>query len=154
MNDERTTVFVMDVDVRDQHKLPGAEFRTRITRAVADVVAERLRQEVKWGEQNHPMVPPDIESEARAHDAAPEFFACHVLGIDDAKAARDECNREHRAGRGTYTHILIEEVSEFIEACVKHGENSDEARAEMVQVAAVALAMLEAIDRKRAKVTP
>ncbi len=150
MNDERSTVFEMEVDVRDQRAvLHGAEFRTRITRAVADVVAERLRQEAKWGEQNHPMVPPDIESEARAHGAEPEFFACHVLGIDDAKAARDECNREHRAGRGTYTHIAVEELAEFVEACVLHGEASDEARAEAVQVAAVALAIVERIDRKR-----
>ena len=121
--------------------------------AIGSVIEERQRQEAKWGEQNHPMVPADIVREAHAHGAAPEFFACHILGIDDAKAARDECNREHRAGRGTYTHILVEEVAEFVEACVIHGETSDEARAEMVQVAAVALAMIEAIDRKRAKVT-
>ena len=122
--------------------------------ALDAVIAERQRQDAKWGVQNHPMVPADVRAEAQAHGASPEFFACHVLGVDDAKAARDECNREHRAGRGTYTHILVEEVAEFVEACVLHGDASDEARAEMVQVVAVALAMLEAIDRKRAKVTP
>ena len=131
-----------------------ATTRDGMQRAIEAVIVERQRQEAKWGEQNHPMVPADIVREAHAHGAAPEFFACHILGIDDAKAARDECNREHRAGRGTYTHILVEEVAEFVEACVIHGETSDEARAEMVQVAAVALAMIEAIDRKRAKVTP
>ena len=133
---------------------PSAEFRERITKAVADVVAERLRQEAKWGEQNHLMVPADVRTEARAHNAEPEHFACEILGIPTAREARDACEWSHRAGSGTYTHILVEEVAEFVEACVLHGETSDEARAEMVQVAAVALSMLEAIDRKRAKVTP
>ena len=121
--------------------------------ALDAVIAERQRQDAKWGVQNHPMVPADVRINARAHNVMPEIFACYALGVQNALLARDECNREHRAGRGTYTHILVEEVAEFVEACVLHGDASDEARAEMVQVAAVALAMLEAIDRKRAKVT-
>jgi hypothetical protein len=120
------------------------------TRNVLDeVLAERERQDAKWGEQNHPMIPADIEREARAHNTVPAFFACHVLGIDDAKAARDECERAHRLGYGTYTHIIIEELAEFIEACVKHGEASDEAWGELVQTAAVGVAMLEALARRR-----
>jgi hypothetical protein len=117
-----------------------------------EIDAERQRQDARWGEQNHPMIPADLETEARAHGTVPAFFACHVLGIDDAKAARDECDREHKAGRGTYTHILVEEAAEFVEACVLHGETSDEARAELVQTVAVGVAMIEAIDRKRAAV--
>lgn len=120
------------------------------TRNVLDeVLAERKRQDAKWGEQSHPMIPAEIEREARAHNTVPAFFACHVLGIDDAKAARDECERAHRLGYGTYTHILIEELAEFIEACVKHGEASDEAWGELVQTVAVGVAMLEALARRR-----
>ena len=119
------------------------------TSVLEEVLAERERQDAKWGEQNHPMIPADIEREARAHDAEPAFFACHVLGIDDAKAARDECERAHRLGYGTYTHIIIEELAEFIEACVKHGEASDEAWGELVQTVAVGVAMLEALARRR-----
>ena len=122
--------------------------RARVFEAIN---AERRRQDEKWGEQNHPMIPVDLEQEARAHNTVPAFFACHVLGIDDAKAARDECDRAHRLGYGTYTHIIIEELAEFIEACVKHGEVSDEAWAELVQTVAVGVGMLEALDRKRAK---
>ena len=128
---------------------PSAEFRERITKAVTDVVAERLRQETKWGEQNHPMIlPPPAWGYDSPHVEAER------LNLPSARTARDACEWAHRSNRGTYTHILVEEVAEFVEACVLHGETSDEARAEMVQVAAVALAMLEAIDRKRAKVTP
>ena len=128
-----------------------ATTRDGLRRAIEAVIAERQRQEAKWGPQDHPMVPANVAREARNHGAEPAFFACHVLGIDSAKEARAECDREHKAGRGTYTHIFVEEAAEFVEACVIHGETSDEARAEMVQVAAVALAMLECIDRKRAK---
>ena len=128
---------------------PSAEFRERITKAIADVVAERLRQEAKWGEQNHPMV-----GLAARRGFVPPRVACVRLGILGADEARERCDHAHRNHEGAYTHILVEEVAEFVEACVLHGDASDEARAEMVQVVAVALAMLECIDRKRAKVTP
>lgn len=117
--------------------------------ALDAVIAERQRQDAKWGEQNHPMVP-----ETHDHHAGWQYLAAEFLEIPTADRARDACDRAHRRGEGTYTHILVEEVAEFVEACVLHGDASDEARAEMVQVAAVALAMLECIDRKRAKVTP
>ena len=126
-----------------------AKTRDGMQLAVEAVIAERLRQEAKWGEQNHPMAPSGKNRSVKL-----EHFACEILGIPTAREARDACEWSHRAGSGTYTHILVEEVAEFVEACVLHGETSDEARAEMVQVAAVALAMLEAIDRKRVKVTP
>ena len=114
--------------------------------ALDAVIAERQRQDAKWGEQNHPMVP----SEHRDSPSACSY-ASAILGVPSASNARDACEWSHRASQGTYAHILVEEVAEFVEACVIHGETSDEARAEMVQVAAVALAMLECIDRKRAK---
>ena len=114
--------------------------------ALDAVLAERQRQDAKWGEQNHPMTP-----RGQNRSVSPEHFACEVLGVPTAREARESCDNAHRRGDGTYAHILVEEVAEFVEACVLHGDASDEARAEMVQVAAVALAMLECIDRKRAK---
>ena len=118
--------------------------------ALDAVIAERQRQDAKWGEQNHPLVCHPFFDEPNRE------VLLQILRADlslDATIAKRRCDAAHRHGHGTYTHILVEEVAEFVEACVLHGDASDEARAEMVQVAAVALAMLEAIDRKRAKVT-
>ena len=114
--------------------------------ALDAVIAERQRQDAKWGEQNHPML---------RRSAREAYVSCDVAAntalLPSAARARHVCEYEHGKGDGTYTSILVEEAAEFVEACVIHGETSDEARAEMVQVAAVALAMLECIDRKRAK---
>lgn len=81
--------------------------------AMSDVLAERARQDAKWGEQNHdPFV---------------------------------------------YGAILTEEVGEFMQAALKARFESDDARisigymqdmrAEAVQCAAVALAIVEMLDR-------
>ena len=57
--------------------------------------------------------------------------------------ARKFCDVEHGAGRGTWQQILEEEVLEAY-ACA----SDVELRAELVQVAAVAVAWIEAIDRR------
>lgn len=100
-----------------------------------EIDAERVRQDAKWGEQNHPMVP--------------EGFPLAVARSVTADARR-VCDLSAQVGKIAYTSILAEEHCEFIEACVEHGETSDEARTELVQAVAVGVAMLEAIDRKRA----
>lgn len=126
-----------------------ATMRDGMQRAIEAVIAERQRQEAKRGPQDHPML---------RRSAREAYVSCDVAAntalLPSAARARHVCEYEHGKGDGTYTSILVEEVAEFFEACYMHGETSDEARAEMVQVAAVALAMLEALDRKRAKVTP
>ena len=122
----------------------GIEFIGAQLVAWGDVLAERERQDFKWGEQNHPIV----GKTARRGFTIPKK-ECERLGILGADEARERCDRAHRNGEGTYTHIIIEEVAEAIEAGVEHGEASDESREEWVQVAAVALAIVECIDRKR-----
>ena len=81
-------------------------YPTISSRQVADVLAERERQDAKWGEQNHP-----IE---------------------------------------TWMLILMEEVGEMSKAALEN-RPEDEVRSELVQVAAVALSMLESFDRQAAK---
>lgn len=74
--------------------------------AVYDICAERVRQDLKWGEQNHD---PD-----------------------------------------RWMSILMEEVGEFAQASLqaRFGKGSPAAvREELVQVAAVALSMIECCDR-------
>lgn len=62
--------------------------------------------------------------------------------MEAAEAARQECDHADAYGRCTWGHILNEE------ACEALGEsNAKGLRAELVQVAAVATAMIEAIDR-------
>jgi hypothetical protein len=92
-----------------------------------EIHQERDRQDMKWGEQNHPI---RVESDA-------------IYFIDQARLCRQVCDYEARNGTLTWYHILIEE---FFEAFAE-GEALKQ-RYELVQVAAVAIAMIECIDRK------
>lgn len=98
---------------------------THIPFALADVKAERARQDQKWGEQNHP------DGTGNPGDA-------HRATL--AKAYTDMAARN---GRVTWRDILNEEVAEAF-------AESDTAalRTELVQVAAVATQWVQAIDRR------
>lgn len=92
--------------------------------ALSSVVSERVAQEVKWGEQNH----------------------ADGTGVSAAWAAdayRERCERAFAEGRGTWRDILLEEVFEALAE-----EDPAPLREELVQVAAVAIAWVEAIDRR------
>lgn len=90
-----------------------------------EVLNERARQEEKWGEQNH-IDGTDVER-----------FGPTATG---QKAQVDAAARR---GTLTYLQILLEEVYEAA-AEVDPGK----LRAELVQVAAVAVAWVECIDRR------
>ena len=93
---------------------------------IREVAHERVAQDRKWGEQNHP----DGTGGAAAK------AVCEIV--------RAECDDAHRSGRGTWRHILDEEMAEA------YAESDPAAlRAELVQVAAVAVAWVEAIDRRQ-----
>lgn len=89
-----------------------------------EVIQERVRQDAKWGEQNHP-------------DGTTVGFS----GWRD-KAQR-QCDERHSAGEGSWLDILLEEV---YEAAAE--EDPAKLREELVQVAAVTVAWVEAIDRR------
>lgn len=104
-----------------------------------DVAAERARQDARWGEQNHldgtgpgtrplrAVVDADVQPTAR-------WLAARSTSLTDTR---------FRAGDGTWRDILLEEVFEaFAE------DDPESLRAELVQVAAVAQAWAEAIDRR------
>jgi hypothetical protein len=98
-----------------------------VTKAVLlEVQHEREAQDEKWGPQNHPSFGP---------------LAPVVIGADTARAL---CETNHQYGIGSFADILLEEVAEAFE------ERTDEAklREELVQVAAVAVNWIEAIDRR------
>jgi hypothetical protein len=114
--------------------------RTPATQPVLnEVLAERVRQDEKWGEQNWPSFYED------AYELHPSFRAAYYrVPMEDA--AKFFTETRFKARRGSYADIFVEEVAEAIGA-------PDEAhlREELVQVAAVAVAWIEAIDRRKAK---
>lgn len=89
-----------------------------------EVSHERARQDAMWGEQNHP------NGTGRPGDKA------------EADFARAACEGAFESGRGTYRDILLEEVAEAFAESSPHA-----LREELVQVAAVAVAWVEKIDR-------
>jgi hypothetical protein len=91
---------------------------------LAEVAAERHRQDARWGEQNH-------------QDGTGSAYAA------EAVLARKECGRAAGAGELTWRHILLEEIAE---AGAEHDPGS--LREELIQVAAVAVAWAEALDRR------
>ncbi len=92
---------------------------------LSEVADERVRQDAKYNEQNHP----DGTGSKTAKNKA--------------ELARLLCQQAAQSGSVTWRHILEEELREAF-------AESDPAklRAELVQVAAVACAWAEAIDRR------
>lgn len=112
---------------------------------LAEVNAERDRQEKKWGEQNHPDF--DRALLERRGGCTPERMAEEYDLPTEAQAKR-ACEAAFKHGDGTYAHILVEEVAEVVGTC---NDGKSKLRAELIQVAAVAVAWVEKLDREAAK---
>lgn len=116
---------------------------------LCEIDAERTRQDAKWGEQNHPDVSralTDGEGGCSVLDMAAWY------GVPTPSAAREDCDISAKEGRCTWAHILVEEVAEAIEAATLEQQDAIDAgalRKELVQVAAVAVSWIEAIDRRK-----
>lgn len=96
-------------------------------RVVVDVLAERDRQREMYPSQTLP----------DGTDTPGDF--------ENACSARLSCMRREVDGSMTWRHVLAEEVAEaFAE------KDYEELRGELVQVAAVAAAWIEDLDRKQA----
>lgn len=100
-------------------------------RVLIEVGAERRAQDEKWGEQNHPMIG-GMFPEAYRNEWA-------------LQAARWKATNDYRVENETlgFDGIALEEVFEALEEA-----DPVKQRAELVQAAAVFVAMIEAIDRK------
>lgn len=102
---------------------------TALVNVLGEVHQERYRQEEKWGQQNHP------DGTGRLGD------------VERAFDARLRC-QQNSPDNDNWRDILDEEVKEaFAEY------HPDQIRAELVQVAAVAVAWIEAIDRRASSKT-
>jgi hypothetical protein len=93
-----------------------------------EVFVERERQFEKWGEQNLPII--------RDH-----FSTQMVEGY------KNLCDKTYKEGNLTFNHILTEE---YLEAFAEK-DFSKEQREELIQVAAVAVQIIEYIDRVNKK---
>lgn len=107
----------------------GLEWLGRFDAITDEIARERERQQVKFGEQN-----------------CPDAFLNQLYPIMSGDDARGICQHHFARGIGTWLDILCEEVGEAGDEAIA----GDEAklRAELVQVAAVAVAWIEAIDRR------
>lgn len=116
---------------------------------LAEVAGERTRQDTRWGEQNHP--------DGTGGDPGIQPFGyCDAADLADWLAhpdpgtvdgfVRARCEAMFEQGSGTYEAILTEEWGEAVSAA-----DPVALRIELVQVAAVAVAWIQAIDRRAAQ---
>lgn len=107
-------------------------------RVLHDVHDERERQDAKFGrDRDHALTYGGFEG--RPTDL------CAAYGLPTADAAKARCDAAMKLKRVTYGHILVEEVCEFFDAAA--GGDVAEVRKGLVQVVAVGVAMVEALDR-------
>lgn len=92
--------------------------------AIDNVVAERERQDAKWGQQNH------RNGTGYNFENARESY-------------RNACQTAFTEGVGTWADVWLEEVFEALAET-----NPEKLREELIQAAAVAVAWVEAIDRR------
>ena len=105
------------------------ELRNQI---LSDINSERERQDIKWGIQTHPSVMyPDPEN---------NFSLYGILSEEKSRNLNEEAFSE---GRGTWSHIALEEFAESI-GCT----NEKDREGELIQLAAVIVAWIEDL-RKR-----
>lgn len=101
-----------------------------LQRVLEDVAEERARQDAKWGEQHH----------RDGTGAAYQLRQVPELAVD---SAQQRCDRAFAEGAGTWEHILFEE---FCEAMAE--DDLVRLRAELIQLAAVAVHWIEDIDER------
>ena len=92
-------------------------------RLFAEIDQERKRQDKKWGEQNHSMVDPRIS-------------------LNDIQLLEDKYKLINDRGQESWYTILMEEVCEAFSETDPANQ-----RAELVQVAAVVVQILEYLDK-------
>jgi hypothetical protein len=102
-----------------------------------EIANERRQQDEKWGPQDHPSVA------LKSFQSRP-WHQSERYEIPTAWRARDLLEKARADDELTWAHILIEEVAEAI--C--NATSEADRRAELIQVAAVAVAWVEAIDRR------
>lgn len=108
-----------------------AAVRSFVTQRVLDeILDERGRQHEKWGEQNHPSFGGGVDWSRVGGDLETEARASLVAGLV--------------GGGPSWAAVLTEEVGEALRE-----PDPEKLRAELVQIAAVAVAWIESMDRNK-----
>lgn len=108
---------------------------------LSEIAGEHSRNLARWGAQDHPSVLLKFpDGQDMTQECLPDFYG--IVPEDKAKAS---CERRFAHGIGAWADIGIEEMAEAV--CAPDDEHR---RAELVQVAAVCVAWIQAIDRKAA----
>ena len=108
----------------ERHNKKGLKVNNTETDILAQIIKERQRQDAKWGEQNLPI-----------KDNDPQY-------VELAQFAKLKCDNALEDGTITWRHILQEEVAEaFAE------DDPNKQAEELIQVAAVCVAMIEYLKR-------
>lgn len=112
-------------------------------RVLEDVSRERERQDDKWGEQSHA----DRMPSEYPYGDTPDYVktAQHWKDLNDVRVAWMNEQGKTSDCNAAWDGILLEEVYEALAET-----EPDKVRAELVQVAAVAVNWIEAIDRRSA----
>jgi len=111
----------------------------RMMRSLGAVADERVRQHVKWGQQDHPDLPPGLVGQERLH-------VFRYLGIDLPEVIKADVDGHAQVGESNWALIALEEMAEAIEAAWLGDVAA--LRTELVQAAAVLVQWVEAIDRR------
>lgn len=104
-----------------------------------EIKLERIKQDKKWGVQNHPCL--DEVLLKREGGCTPERM-CEEYEIPSENRAKKLCETAFKRGVGTYAHIASEEFSEVISAFDIYKR-----REELIQLTAVCVAWIQKIDR-------
>ena len=107
---------------------PEAEFNIRTTKVLLEILEERKRQHQTHGEQNWP-----------SGTGAPYFSTLR-------QHYQTDCDYAFEHGLGTWVHILQEELYEVLAE-----SDPKRIRAELIQLAAVAVQWAECIDRNQSE---
>ncbi len=103
-----------------------ARFKKSFLKIMHEIAMERSAQDEKWGIQNHPNGTSD-----------------DVRLICEAQAAKRRCSELAARGHLDWKSILSEEVAEAFAT-----GNDNDLRTELLQVAAVAIAWIECVERR------
>lgn len=120
---------------------------------VNEVVEEHRRQDAKWGEQNHPSLCSGALADVFSGHT-PVFIVEVAMELPHPEYVKSLVNERLQKQTVGYADIALEEFTEVVEAAAldaRDGGNEDRTRTELVQLAAVCVAWVEAIDRRAAK---
>jgi len=111
---------------------------------LADIKAERDRQDAKWGDQSN-------SRDGTGADVQPMYEMGRVSSLTSArslawKATNQTDVESRRPGGASMASILLEEMFEALAE-----DEADKLRTELIQVAAVATAWCEYLDRRGAR---